>query len=305
MVGGETMKTTDRKYGKKRFFNNDRVFNLINVSLIVVLVIMVLYPLFYSLFASVSSGRVVDSGRVIFFPQEITFAAYGRVFRDTFFWRSYLNSISITFFGTVFSMFISLTGAYALSKKNLPGHRLFNFLLIFTMWFSAGMIPMFINFRDLGLLDSHFGLIVGFGMSAFNIVLLRGAYQGIPSELLEAAKIDGASELNTFYKVCVPVIKPTIVTVSLMYAINRWNGFFWAQIMLRNPNRVPLQVYLRRVIVEREMATEFAQNIAAVSYSHSTIIYAIIIASMIPILIIFPYIQKFFKKGIMDGGVKE
>jgi len=292
-------------YEKKKFFNNDRVFDMINLVLIVVLVIMVLYPLIYSFFASISSGRAVDSGRIVFFPQEITFSAYHHILTDTFFWRSYANTILITTFGTLFSMFISLTGAYALSKKNLPGHRLFNFILVFTMWFSAGMIPMYINFRDLGLLNSYTGIIIGFGVIAFNIILLRGAYQGIPSDLLEAAKIDGASEFQTFYKVCLPVIKPTTVTVTLMYAIVRWNGFFWAMIMLREPSMVPLQVYLRNVIVEREMATEFAQNLAEVSHSHSTVIYAIIIASMIPILIIFPYIQRFFKKGLMDGGVKE
>jgi len=301
------VQTTDnqKKYVKKKFLNNDHVFDIINLGLIIILVIMVLYPLIYSLFASISSGRAVDSGRVTFFPQEITFSAYRHIITDTFFWRSYANTIFITVLGTSFSMIISLTGAYALSKKDLPGHRLFNFILIFTMWFNAGMIPMYINFRDLGLLDSYWGVIVGFGVIAFNIILLRGAYQGIPKDLLEAAKIDGASEFQAFYKVCLPVIKPTVVTVSLMYAITRWNGFFWAMIMLRDPLMVPLQVYLRNVIVEREMATEFASNLAEVTHSHSTVIYAIIIASMIPILIIFPYIQRFFKKGLMDGGVKE
>jgi len=298
------MKTTEQIY-KKKFFTNDRIFNVINTALIALFVFMVLYPVFYTFSASISSGRAVDSGRVTFLPVEVTFSAYRNVIQDTMFWRSYANAIFITVFGTLFSMFISLTGAYALSKKDLPGHRLFNLLLVMTMWFSAGMIPMFINFQELGLLNSLWGLVVGFGVGAFNIVLLRGAFQGISNELFEAAKIDGANNLQIFWKIALPSIKPTMVTVWVMYGISRWNSFFWAKIMLSDENRIPLQVYLRRLIVNREANMEFAMDISRVTHSHSTLIYAVIVVSMIPILLIFPYIQRFFKKGLMDGGVKE
>ena len=298
------MKTTEQIY-RKKFFTNDRVFNMINTTLIAIFVFMVLYPVFYTFSASISSGRAVDSGRVAFLPVELTFSAYQSVIQDTLFWRSYGNAIFITVFGTLFSMFISLTGAYALSKKDLPGHRLFNLLLVVTMWFSAGMIPMFINFQELGLLNSLWGLVIGFGVGAFNIVLLRGAFQGISNELFEAAKIDGANNLQIFARIALPSIKPTMVTVWVMYGISRWNGFFWAQIMLSDENRIPLQVYLRQLIVNREANMEFAMDISSVTHSHSTLIYAVIVVSMIPILLVFPYIQRFFKKGLMDGGVKE
>jgi len=293
------------KINKNKFFTNDRVFNVINTTLIAIFVIMVLYPVFYTIAASISSGRAVDTGRVTFLPVEITLSAYRSTIADAMFWRSYWNAIFITVFGTLFSMFISLTGSYALSKKDLVGHRVLNLLLVLTMWFSAGMIPMFVNFQELGMLNSHWGLIVGFGVSAFNIILLRGAFGGISSEMFEAAKIDGANELQVFYKIAVPSIKPTMVTVWVMYAISRWNGFFWAQIMLHEIELVPLQVYLRRIIIDREANLEFLQVAGEVTHSQSTLIYAVIVLSMIPILIIFPYLQKFFKKGLMDGGVKE
>ena len=298
------MNTIENKY-KKKFFTNDRVFNIINTMLIAIFVFMVLYPVFFTFAASISSGRAVDSGLVTFFPVEVTLSAYQSIIQDTMFWRSYWNAIFITVFGTLSSMFISLTGAYALSKKDLPGHRIFNLLLVITMWFSAGMIPMFVNFQELGLLNSHWGLIIGFGVAAFNIILLRGAFNGISNELFEAAKIDGANNLQIFLKIALPSIKPTMVTVWVMYGISRWNGFFWAQIMLQEIELIPLQVYLRRLIIEREVSMEFALDLYRITHSHSTLIYAVIVVSMIPILLIFPYIQRFFKKGLMDGGVKE
>lgn len=294
----------EKRVGKK-IFSEDNVFNFINISLICIFVVMVIYPLLYTVFASISSGSAVDTGQVIFFPRELTFASYQQVITDGMFWKSYANAIFITVAGSTFSMVISSTGGYALSKKELPGHRFFNFILVFTMWFNAGLIPVYINLRDLGLLDSFLGLIIGFGVSAFNIILLRGAFQGVPKDLKEAAKIDGASEFQTFFLIYLPVTIPTLVTVWLMYAIARWNGFFWAMIVLRDQVRIPLQVYLRNIIVERTAQAEEVQNIVNATYSHTTVIYAVIVLSFIPILILFPFIQKFFKKGVMDGGVKE
>jgi len=297
------MKTIKQQY-KKKFFTNDRIFNIINTALITIFVFMVLYPVIYTLSASISSGGAVDSGRVTFLPVDITFSAYRAAIQDVMFWRSYWNAIHLTFNGTLFNMIISLTGAYALAKKDLPGHRLLNLVLVLTMWFGAGMIPTFINFQELGLLGSFWGLIVGFAVNAFNIILLRGAFQSVSGEMIEAARIDGANDFQIFYRIAVPSIKPTTVTVAVMFGIGRWNGFFWTSIMLNDPNMIPLQVYLRRIVIEREINIEFVQVINEVAHSHATLIYAIIMLSMIPILIIFPYLSRFFRKGLMDGGMK-
>jgi len=287
----------------KRTFTDDNIFNFMNKLILCIFVFLVAYPLLFVIFASISSGRAVDTGRVTFFPVEPTLAAYGQVAGDMQFWRSYANSVLMTVAGTLYSMAISLTGAYALSRKHVPGSRIFNFLLVFTMWFSAGTVPIFLNLQSLNLL--HFGgLIIGFGISAFSIIILRSAYLTIPSELQEAATIDGANEFQNFFLISTPNIKPTIATVWLLYGIGRWNGFFWAMIIITDLQWMPLQVYLRRYIVLRTALLEDFGLHAVTLHSHQTIIYAIIVCSIIPIFIVFPFMQRVFQRGVMEGGLK-
>ena len=288
---------------KRKFFTEDRVFDFINKLLICFFSFLVVYPVLYIVFASVSSGWAVDTGQVTFFPVDFTMAAYREIIGNTVFWRSYANSVGITIVGSAFSMLIGLPGAYALSNKEMPGHRIFNFALMFTMWFNAGMIPVFLNLQGLNLLN-YGGLIVGFGVLPFAIIILKSAFMSVPGELQEAAKIDGANEFVCFFRIALPYIKPAMVTVWLMYAISRWNAFFWAMLIIREERWMLLQVYLRRLIILRETQIEAAEFFAVAGHSHQTIIYAIIVCSMIPILIVFPFLQKVFKRGIMEGGLK-
>jgi len=288
---------------KTKFFTDDKIFDIVNRALICLFAFMVAYPLLYVLFASVSSGFAVDTGQVTFFPVDFTLAAYYETWANPVFWRSYANSIFLTASGTLFSMLVALTGGYALSKKNLPGHRLFNFMMLFTMWFSAGMIPIYLNLQSLNLLNWT-GLIVGFGVAPFAIVIVRSAFASIPKEMEEAGLIDGANEFQNFFYIALPCIKPAMVTVSLMYGIMRWNGFFWAMIVVTEERLMPLQVYLRRLIILRETQWETAEFFALGEHSHQTIIYSVIIMSIIPILLLFPFIQKVFKRGVMEGGLK-
>ena len=296
------MVSTDKKY-RKKFFTEDRTFNFFNKFLTLFFTFLVFYPLMFILFASISSGHMVDTGQVTFFPRELTFSAYRVIWTDWLFWRSYANAIFLTVVGSLFSMIVSTTGAYALSKKYLPGNRIFNFMVLFTMWFSAGMIPTFLNLQQLGMLN-YAGLILGFGVSAFNIVILRSAFIGVPGELLEAGKIDGANEFQLFRSIAVPSIRPAIATVWLLYGIGRWNGWFWAMVVIHDEQWIPLQVYLRQLIVERSVQVEAADFVILADHSIATVIYATIICSIIPILIVFPFMQKVFKRGIMEGGLK-
>ena len=240
-----------------KILNENRIFNFIIKFILTIFTIMVVYPLLYVFFASISSGRAVDTGQVIFFPREITFAAYSYIAADMDFWRSWLNSIILTVGGSIFSMFVSVTGAFALSRKSMPGVRIFAFILLFTMWFSAGMIPTFLNLSELGLLNFG-GLIVAFGLSPFIVIILRSAFLSVPKEIEEAAIIDGANDFHVLHHISLPSIKPTIVVAWLMYAMQRWNGFFWAMIVLSDIRHVPLQVYLRLLIIEREQQIEMA-----------------------------------------------
>ena len=178
-------------------------------------------------------------------------------------------------------------------------------MVAFTMWFNAGMIPFFLNMRDLGLLDSYLGIIIGFAVNGFNIILLRNFFEGIPQSFEEAARMDGASEFQVLWKVFVPLSKPAIATVALFCIVSRWNGFFWAMVLLQDEDKIPLQVYLRQTISELTDSDEFATTLLTASYSVETVSAAIIVCSIIPILLIYPFLQKYFTKGILLGGVKE
>ena len=287
------------------YSRGDRIFVWINVFLIGAFAISTLYPFIYIAALSFSSGFEARAGNVILTPIDFTIAAYERVLSEPLFWSSYANTFVYTIGGTLMSLAFIIPGAYALSRPRLFGRRFWNLMVAFTMWFHAGMIPFFLNMRDLGLLDSYFGIIIGFAVNGFNVILLRNFFEGVPSSFEEAARMDGANELQILWKVYVPLAKPAIATVALFCIVSRWNGFFWAMVLLQDEEKIPLQVYLRKVIVVLSDDDEFASSLLTASYSFETVSAAIIVCSIIPVLLIYPFLQKYFNKGILLGGVKE
>lgn len=287
-------------YSKK-----DKIYGYVNVVLLGIFALMTLYPFIYVLASSMSSGAAVSSGQVIFFPKEINFSAYKQVLVDKELWISYGNTFFYTIVGTLTSLAITITGAYALSKKRLYGRKYLNMLVAFTMWFNAGMIPFYLNLRDLDLLNSRFGIIIAFACNAFNIILLRNYFESVPASLEEAARIDGANEFQILKNVYIPLSKPAIITVGLFYAIARWNGYFWSMILLKDASKIPLQVYLKKMIVEMSLGDDAMQIAMSAKHSPETLVYTIIVVAIIPVVIIYPFIQKYFNKGILVGGVKE
>lgn len=287
------------------YSRKEKVFGIINNSLLILFAISVLYPFVYILSSSVSSGYAVTTGKVLFFPKEFTLDAYRELLKDTKLWIAYANTFFYTIFGVIVSMFFSVTGAYALSKKRLLFRKQANMFIAFTMWFNAGMIPIYLNFRDLHLLNSRLGIIFGFACTAFNIILLRNYFEGVPAAIEEAARIDGVNEFQLLTKIYLPLSKPALTTVALYYGIARWNGYFWSMVLLRDESKVPLQVYLKKKIVESVISEDSLVAAANANFSPETLIYATIILSIIPVILIYPYIQKFFNKGVMVGGVKE
>ncbi|MFI3172828.1 MAG: carbohydrate ABC transporter permease [Eubacteriales bacterium] len=291
---------------KKTKMSSDKIFTIVVYVTLGILGLASLYPFLYVLSSSLSSGNMVSLGEVVLFPKEFTIDAYKYVLSQSMFWSSYGNTLFYTIVGTAYSMVLSSTGAYALSRKNLKGRKIFNLLLVFTMWFQAGMVPMYLNFEALGIKDNRWGIVVAFGITAFNIILLRNYFENVPESLEEACKIDGAGHFTIFSKIFLPLSKPALVTVILYYAIGRWNGFFWTMVLISDETKTPLQVYLRSMIVERAaLADTVSSTLYSSSYSSDTIIYAVIVCSMIPVIIAYPFIQKYFTKGIMVGGVKE
>ena len=295
---------------KRKLEISELIFKIISYTLLTVFALCCLYPFVYAVSASISGRAAVDYGEVVLFPKDIQFDAFKRMFNDNIFWNSYSNTLFLTLYGTIWAMGVAILGAYALSKKRLLFRKTFNFFLVFTMWFSAGIVPQYLNylatkavFNSVGIMDDKWLVVIAMGMAAMNIILLRNAFEGVPSEIEEAAIVDGATEFQVLSKVYIPMSKSTIATVALFFAISRWNGYFWARQMISNTNEHPLQLFIR---LKLEQYTDPEQMAGWNEiYSSDSVIYALIVCSIIPILIIYPFIQKYFAKGTNVGGVKE
>lgn len=285
--------------------HGDRLFGRINAALMALFVLSALYPFLYVLAVSVSSGAAVTAGRVFLWPIDLTLAAYGQVFADGKFWIAYANTFFYAIAGTAMSLLLIVPGAYALSRPRLKGRRVFNFLIAFTLWFHAGMIPFFLNIRDLGLLDSRFGIVIAFACNAFNVILLRNAFEQVPLAFEESARLDGADEFNLLRHVFIPLNIPAITTIALLCLVARWNGYFWSMVLLQAEEKVPLQVYLKKIVVDLRADDVMAAKLATAAYSFETITAAVIVASLIPVLLLYPWLLRFFTKGMTVGGIKE
>ena len=244
----------------------------------VVLIFLCLYPIYYVFIASISRPLYVENGQVMFTPVLATLESYREAFQTPWLWTSFGNSIFYTLCGL---------------------------LAVFTMWFSAGIIPMYMTFRDFNLLDTRIAIIFGFSISTYNMIILKSFFEQVPASLEEAAFIDGASDFRIFAQVYLPLSKPSLATVALFYAVNRWNGYFWPMNLLTSDEKVPLQVLLKKLLVDRtanemESAIITAQSLT----SQTTVIYALIILAIIPMAIAYPFIQKYFKSGITLGANK-
>ena len=295
---------------KRKLEISELIFMVVSYVLLTVFALCCLYPFVYAISAAISGRAAVDYSQVVLFPKDIQFDAFKRMFSDNMFWNAYSNTLFLTFFGTIWCLFYSILGAYALSKKRLLFRKFFNFFLVFTMWFAAGIVPQYLNYLDtkavfngVGITDDKWLVVIAMGMAAMNIILLRNAFENVPSEIEEAAIVDGASEFQVLGKVFIPMSKSTIATVALFFAISRWNGYFWARQMISNQNEHPLQVFIR-LRLEQYTDPEFMAGWNEV-FASDSVIYALIVCSIVPILIIYPFIQKYFAKGVNAGGVKE
>lgn len=312
---------------------SELIFKIVSYVLLILFALMCVYPFIYALSASFSNTAAVEGGKVILWPVNPQIEAYRYVLTRNEFWVSYANTLFMAFFGTIWCMFYTILGAYALSKKRLMGRHAFNFFLVFTMWFSAGIAPQYLNYQKTGeifasiagadwkVIDQKWLIILAMGMNATNVILLRNAFEGVPSEIEEAARIDGATELQVLTKVYLPMSKATIATVALFFGISRWNGYFWAMRMMPDQSYSwPVQVFIRTFINEHSGLVEtptipwFDPNVTPnkipngydpAQVSAMSVVYAMVICAVIPILVIYPFIQKYFAKGVNMGGVKE
>ncbi len=281
-------------------FNLDNILGIVNNVLLIVLSLVMLYPILYIFITAVSDPvlfrQAIDNRQFLIVPQGFTMEYIMEHLRNEDIWRAYLNTCIYTVFGTAISLFLSITCAYVLSRKGLKVIKVMTIIVVLTMWLKPGMIATYTNIESLGLMGSMMGILLPFAFSAYNVILLRTYFAAIPQDIDESAQIDGASHFRMLGSIYIPASVPAITTVGLFYAIDRWNGYFWAEIVLQDDELYPLQVLVKKMLQSSgESGNLFQGTVSA---------FALIIIAIVPIMIIFPFIQKYFKKGVMVGSVK-
>ncbi|MDF2926697.1 MAG: sugar transporter permease [Paenibacillaceae bacterium] len=293
---------------KIRMPREDRMLYAAIYIVVILLTLTVLYPLIYILSSSLSSGQAVSAGKVIFWPVEFSLEGYKRVFDNSRVFIGYRNTIFYTVAGTLINVSMTLLCAYPLSRRELPGRNTFMGIFVFTMYFSGGMIPGYLLVRDLHMLNTVWALLIPGAFSVYQMIIARTFIQStIPHEMLEAAKVDGCSDARYFFQFVLPLSKAVIAVMTLQYAVGHWNSYFSAFIYLTDKNLYPLQVFLREILVMNQMnASDFTDpETASIMQGMADLLkYSLIVVATAPILLIYPFIQKYFVKGIMIGSVK-
>lgn len=275
----------------------EKIFSVVNAVILTVVAFICLYPFIYVLAVSLSDAQNVNMGNVWLIPKGFNLDAYNQIIHRENIWTSLGNSFFYMIVGTAFSMGLTVLGAYALSKRRLKGGRVLNLIVVFTMWFNAGMVPMYLNFKGMGLLDNRWAIILGFAVNTYNFIILRTYFANVPDALEEAAKIDGASDFSILLKVYLPLALPSLATIGLFYAVEKWNSYFWPMILLQSDSKIPLQVLLKKMVVDmtsRLDSLEFGMDMQGTSedgYIYSTMVFA-----MIPMLILYPFVQRFLSR---------
>lgn len=284
----------------------DIIFDLIIGLLLFFAVAVCVYPFVYVVSVAISSGEAVNKGLVTFLPVDLDFTAMKTVFEYDHLWVSYANTFFYTIVGTFLNIVFTCLAAYPLSRKNFCLRKPLNFLLAFTMYFSGGLIPIYIVVTNLGLYNTRWAMILPVLVSAYNVMICRSAFEAISEELFEEAAIEGANDFLIMTKIAIPLIKPTLAVLTLYYAVARYNDFFNAMLYISKKNLEPLQLFLRRILLEAssEIMQTAHVDMAAVSQSTIQVRYVCIVVSVIPIMLVVPWVQKYLVEGTMLGAVK-
>ena len=284
----------------------DFLFDLLIWLFLALAVIVCVYPFLYVVSVAISSGEAVNKGQVVLLPVDLNFDAMKTVLAYKQLWRSYGNTLFYTVVGTVLNVVFTCLAAYPLSRKRFFLRKQLNFLLAFTMYFSGGLIPIYIVVTNLGLYNSRWAMILPALISAYNVMICRSAFESISEELFEEAAIEGANAFFIMTRIAVPLIKPTLAVLTLYYAVARYNDFFSAMLYITDQSKEPLQAFLRRILLQA--STEIMQttslSMGALSQSTIQVRYVCIVVSVIPIMLVVPLVQKYLVQGTMLGAVK-
>lgn len=295
---------------------SDRVYNVVNCIILGILCLVVLYPLYYILIASVSDYKALALGDIYFWPREFSLKGYEYLLTENpIVWTGYGNTIFYTLCGTLYNLVLTIPAAYVLTKKDLPGRGFLSAFFFVTMYFSGGLLPTYLNIRNLGLLNTRWVLIIGSGVTCWNLIVTRSFFaQNIPDELYEAAYIDGASEYKSFFSIALPLAGPIVAIMALYYGVGHWNSYYSAMIYLSRQELYPLQLVMRNILITNSMAlTSLAMSTMdseeirnAMERANMILVmkYALIFVSCFPLLVAYPFVQKYFVKGALVGSVK-
>lgn len=288
----------------------DKIFDLINYIVLGLVSLLVLYPLYFMVIASFSSPEMVNSGQIVLVPRGVSIDGYKRLMQDANIWIGYRNTIIYTVFGTILNIVVTVSAAFALAHRDLVGKSFFMGYFVFTMYFSGGMIPLYIVVNKIGLYNNPLVLIILGAVSVYNLIIARTFFQStLPPELYDAAAIDGCGNFRFFIQIAVPLSKAIIAVLVVFYGVGHWNEFFNALMYISKKEYYPLQLVLREILLQSRMVEQVATEAALIDLQErqryaELIKYGVIVVSSLPILAVYPFAQKYFVKGVMIGSVK-
>lgn len=295
---------------RRKFLRSDRVFDVVNVAVMIFMVILFVWPLWFVVIASVSDPNQVWSGNVILWSKGFTTVAYEALADYSMIWVGYRNTIIYTVVGTLVNLVMTVCAAYPLSRKDFMPRNFFMVMFMITMYFGGGLIPTYLVVNSLNLINTPWAMIIPGACSIYNVIIMRTYFiNSIPHSLQEAAELDGANAFQFLMKVVLPLSKPIIAVVALYYAVGHWNDFYTALLYINDQDLLPLQSFLRDILMSNKMSLNGMQGLDAAAAEakmqlSQTLKYSVIIVSTVPVLCVYPFIQKYFVKGIMIGSVK-
>lgn len=284
--------------------SGEKTFQVFNTLFMMLVIFITLYPLWYVLVASFSDNtEVIKAGGVLFWFKGFNVAAYKQVLKFKSVWTGYKNTLFVVGVGTTLSIILTAVGGYFLSRKNVLLQKYIAVLIVVTMYFSGGMIPRYLTVKGLGLYNSIFALILPVAINTYNLIIMKAAFSALPESLEEAAKVDGARHFTILFKIMFPLCMPTIAVLILYYAVGNWNAWFDSMIFLKDRIKFPLQLVLREIVLNNNVQDNMSEAMDRKQIGE-TIQYAVIVVATMPILCIYPFLQKYFEKGVMIGAVK-
>ena len=285
----------------------EKIFGVFNVIFLAVIAILCLYPFLYTVSISLSSAAEASRDGLHLFPREISLTSYKMVLSDPNIVNGYINSIIRTVLGTFLTVTASCIAAYPLARREMPHRALITFIIVFTMLFGGGMVPGYLLIKNLGFINTIWALVIPGMLGAFNIIIVKNFFQSLPESLIESARMDGAGEWRILFQIYIPLSKPVLATVALWSAVGHWNAWFDALLYITDDRKQVLQTFLQRIVIESgtQMMELGITDTSVLQFTGETIKAATIIVSILPIICVYPFVQKYFVKGIMLGGVKE